>query len=71
MTAKEYHNEFLRQIRMAPETVVHMGKQITPEYFDTIFAPGELKKVNRVILTGCGDSYCAALVHPDRGGAVY
>lgn len=62
MTAKEYHNEFLRQIRMAPETVVHMGKQITPEYFDTIFAPGELKKVNRVILTGCGDSYCAALV---------
>lgn len=62
MTGKDYNNELLRQTRSVPEAVKHMSTVITKEMFDATFPKEVLKRTNRVILTGCGDSYCAALV---------
>ena len=61
MKAKEYNNEFLRQIRTAPETVAAMGETMTEEVLRSAIPDEAIKRTNRVILTGCGDSYCAAI----------
>lgn len=62
MLAKDYNNEFLRQIRTVPQTVEHMSRVITNELFADTIPTNLLKKTRNVIITGAGDSYFAGIV---------
>jgi glucosamine--fructose-6-phosphate aminotransferase (isomerizing) len=61
MGPKDLDNELLRQIRAVADTVEHMGRNITAEFLEKKIPAEICRTTNRVILTGCGDSYCAAI----------
>ena len=61
MTHKDYSNELLRQIRTAVETVESLNVTMPIEHFEACVPAEEITKTRKVILTGCGDSYCAAI----------
>ncbi len=61
MLAKDYNNEFLRQIRMCAETTHVLADGVTFDYLAQCVPAEEIKKTREVFLTGCGDSYCACV----------
>lgn len=61
MLNKDYHQTFLKQIRVAPQSVSCIGTLVSPGELEKSVPAEQLKATNRVILTGCGDDYCAAL----------
>ena len=61
MTHRDYDNALLTQVRSAAQTVLAMANTFTFSYLEQCLPAAELKKVQKVILTGCGDSYCIAI----------
>lgn len=55
----KYETSLVRQSRMAEE-VIHQLIKVSGEAWD-VMSMKEYHDVQRIILTGCGDSYCAAL----------
>ena len=51
----------LRELRNVVRHVNGFGATQTLDYMSYVYPQEELKKIRRVILTGCGDSYCAGV----------
>lgn len=61
MTHRDYDNALLTQVRGAARTVLSMAETFTFSRLEASLPVEELQKVQKVILTGCGDSYCIGL----------
>ena len=61
MTRKEMDSGLLRELRNVVRHVNGFGATQTFDYMSLAFPKEEFKGIRRVILTGCGDSYCAAV----------
>lgn len=58
MTHRDCDNALLTQVRNAAQTVLSMSETFTFSYLEKCLPAEALQKVQKVILTGCGDSYC-------------
>lgn len=61
MTHKDYDNALLTQIRNAAKTVLSMSETFTFDYIASVVPAEDLKDLEHVYLTGCGDSYCIGI----------
>lgn len=61
MDPKSMNNELLRQVRTAVETVDSLNATMPYEHFARCVPKEDILKTRKVILTGCGDSYCAGI----------
>ena len=61
MTYKDYDNALLTQIRNAAETVISMSETFTFEYIASKVPAEDMKDIEHIYLTGCGDSYCIGI----------
>ncbi|MBR2591502.1 MAG: hypothetical protein IKD62_00860 [Oscillospiraceae bacterium] len=61
MTSKEFDSLLLRELRKNVPNMNGFNTTQTFEYFESVMPPEEVVKFRRVLLTGCGDSYCAGL----------
>ena len=74
MSDREYSNFTFDETRFAVDAINRYDLTQTFEYFASVVPQEVFDKTKRVLLTGCGDSYCAALAArpvfeiPDRDG---
>ena len=61
MNSKNIDHAMLRQSRFAPEFGRKMLEAITPERMREILPDDVARKIDKVIITGCGDSYLAGI----------
>ncbi len=61
MTSKDYDSAMLREIRNSVAHLNSFNATQTFDYLASCMPPEEIAKYRRVILTGCGDSYCAGI----------
>ncbi len=61
MTHKDYNNEMLRQVRTCVSVVNDMANNVSVENLKAAVPEEAIQRIRKVILTGCGDSYCAGI----------
>lgn len=61
MTHREYTSDMLEQLRYVVDAFNMTFEAITFEYLEKCIPIEDVRKMNHVILTGCGDSYCSSL----------
>lgn len=61
MNSKNIDNAMLRQSRFAPEFGRKMMEAVTPERMREILPDDVARKIDKVIITGCGDSWLAGI----------
>ena len=61
MDHKDYNSPLLEQIRNSVKDIHTIAGNETFEFFEGCVPPEVIKKSGNVFLTGCGDSYCAAI----------
>lgn len=61
MNSKNTDHAMLRQSRFAPEFGRQMIAAITPERMAEVLPDDVARKIDKVIITGCGDSYLAGI----------
>ena len=61
MTHRDYDNALLTQIRNAAGTVLSMSETFTFDYIASKVPAEDMKDIEHVYLTGCGDSYCIGI----------
>ena len=61
MEHKDYSSSLLQQIRNSVKDIHTIADNETFEHFEACVPSDELKKAGNIFITGCGDSYCAAI----------
>ncbi len=61
MNYNDYNNEMIRQVRLCKESVVGVSESVSVESLKASVSNEAILRTSKVILTGCGDSYCAAI----------
>lgn len=61
MKYNEYQSAMMSHMRNMIADINALDRVITFDYLENCVPPAALQKVERVILTGCGDSYCTAI----------
>lgn len=61
MNHNEYNSAMLEQIRNSVRDINSIAEKETFEFFENCVPRDEVKKAGNVFITGCGDSYCAAI----------
>lgn len=61
MQTSKYYCELTRQIHEMKRTVEYLSERLTLDYMEKCVPTEKIKGVRNCVLTGCGDSYCAAV----------
>ncbi len=61
MDHKDYDSELLKQVRNSVKDIRTIAENETFEFIEKCVPPEAAKAIGNILLTGCGDSYCASI----------